>query len=352
MNYRQLQAELNKNIITSTYFFINKDAYIATSYIRLIKDKIITGELSSMNYTVLDEKKLTTEMLEQALQALPIMADRRLLLIKGEASASIIKNTALSEQICKFIASPNPNLVLIMQDPELKNKSILYKSFSENGKIVEFPKLTNAELEQYIINAFTKRKQAINKQAVSYIMQAVDYNVWNSSIDLEYVVNEIEKLSIFCKNKKNITLEDAKKTVSINATSNIYRYADSLLAGNLKEAMSNMKILVDNKVPIQFTMSTLNNVFRRNAVWREARESGISDSEIAKKFSQKAYEKKAISQYTVKAMLSTSKISAENSLIALKIISREDINIKNSASTPEISYIILTKEICALATNR
>ena len=344
MNYRQLQAELNKNVITGAYLFVNTDAYIADSYVKLIKQRLISGELASMNYGVIDAKKISAAMLKEALEAMPVMSDKRLLIIKYDSYAAIAQNSALSDIMCSYLNDQNPSMTVIMKNPKPDKRTKLFKAFSENAKVVEFEKLSNPELEQYIINAFAKKNQTVNKQTANFIMQAVDYNGRDSGADLGYVVNEIEKLSVFCKNKKNITIEDAQKIASINVTKDIYRYTDAILEGDMKQAFDNMNRLIVNKVPIQMAMATLDTVLRQNAVWKEASESGMKDAQIAKKF--------GANPYIVKKTLLKSRMSAENALAGIKKISEADMKIKKGESDNISSFALLTSELCRICTKR
>ena len=246
--------------------------------------------------------------------------------------------------MCSYLSDPNPAMTVIMKNPKPDKRTKLFKAFSEKAKIVEFEKLSNPELEQYIINAFAKKNQTINKQTANFIMQSVDYNGRDSGTDLGYVVNEIEKLSALCKNKKIITIEDAQKTVSVNVTKDIYRYTDAILEGDLKQAFDNMNRLIINKVPIQMAMATLDTVLRQNALWKEASESGLKDSQIAKKF--------GANPYVVKKTLLKSKMSAENALKGIKKISEEDIKIKKGESDNTSSFALLTSVLCRLCTKR
>ena len=146
MNYRQLQAELNKNVITGAYLFVNTDAYIADSYVKLIKQRLISGELASMNYGVIDAKKISAAMLKEALEAMPVMSDKRLLIIKDDSYAAIAQNSALSDIMCSYLNDQNPSMTVIMKNPKPDKRTKLFKAFSENEKVVEFEKLSNPEL--------------------------------------------------------------------------------------------------------------------------------------------------------------------------------------------------------------
>ena len=344
MNYRQLQAELNKNIITGAYLFINADAYIADSYVKLIKQKVIYGEAASVNCAAIDSKKISEAMLKEALAAIPLMSDRRLLIIKEEAYAAIAQSSALSEIMLNYLEDPNPAMIVILKNPKPDKRTKLFKALSGKAKVVEFEKLSSLELEQYIINSFARKNQTITKQTANLIMQSADYNGRDSGADLGYVVNEIEKLSAYCKNKKNITVEDAQKTVSVNVTKDVYRYTDAILEGDAKQAFDNMNRLVLNKVPIQMTMAALDAVLRQNAIWKEASESGLKDAQIARRF--------GANPYIVKKTLLKSKMSIENALKGIKKISEEDVRIKKGESDNLSSFALLTSELCKLCGKR
>lgn len=341
MNYKQLQNELKNRVVSSAYLFVCTDSYIAESYVKLIRDNFVNKEFLSMNLTVVDEEKISPEELRAEFDKLPLMSDRRLILIRPNAFDSINKSNAFVKVIENYLKSPNEYCTLIAMTDKADKRLKMYKTFEENAKVVEFDKLPNAELAAYIQNTFTKKKINISKEALDIFIKAMDYNNRESNVDLGYVVNEIDKLCFYIKGKKNITAQDVKDVVSPNITKDMFRYTDSLLMGNIKEAYDNIFHLMINKVPFPLLFFNIDKVLRENAICKSAFDKGMKDFQISKKY--------AIHNFVVKKYINDSKISAEKSLLGIKFLSLQDAKLKSGEIKPELAMDIITQYICSLS---
>lgn len=337
MNYRQLQRELNNNIISRAYLFIAKDAYIADSYVKLMKERVVSGELAQLNINVFSDKKVLPGDVKNALLSLPVMSKRRLVVIKEDDVPSDAK---LSEMLYEYLSESCESTVLIVYTKQCDKRSKLYKAFEATAKTVQFDKLNDKELYEWIENAFHKKNMKIAKQAVEYLIDALDYNGRDSVADLGYFANETEKLAAYDPSAKEITLEQAKKVVSPNITKDIFKYTESVMLGDAAGALVRMEELIDCKVPVQVIFHSLNKTLRQNALFKYMASNGMREGEIAKQT--------GAHPYAVKLSLTKYSLGTDESLRAIKAINEADVNIKSGLIESYSAIVLLTERVCSL----
>lgn len=340
MNYRQLQTELQKGITANAYLFISGDRYIASSYVRMIRSMFLKGEFASMNSSVFEDKKVDEKILETELYALPMMSDKRVVVIYQDASRTVFSGQNLSRTVISFIENPNEQCILIMLTDKADARTKLYNAFSTKGKIVDFARFSRNEVTDYVDRTFEKAKLSPSKEARDYLIGAVDYNARESTADLGYFVNEIDKIAAFCRGKKNVTLEDVKTVVSQNIVRDIYRYTDDVLAGNSYAAFEDMNRLKLTRVPLPIIMSSLDSVLRQNAQWKTDSAQGLTNEKIASKRKANAY--------VVKKTLSASKMSIDASLEGIAYLAGVDMKLKTGLTDEDTALVMITSFLSSL----
>jgi DNA polymerase-3 subunit delta len=212
MDSKLLNRELAQNILTTVYLFVAEDEYIAQSYLQLIKERFIVS-FPELNITEFEDKNIRASDVLAACTMLPIMAEKRLVVVKEQT----FKNKETAEGLVKYMQHPSPNTVLILYCGQVDKRTSVYKTAQKTGKIVEFSKLNHSELLQWIRTDVAKNKTEIDADAVEYLIKQSGYLNRESKIDLGYCRNELDKLILYDPKAKKISLETVQKVVSVEA---------------------------------------------------------------------------------------------------------------------------------------
>lgn len=342
MDYRALSAELNKGIVSSCYLFVAYDRYIARAYVKQIRGMLLTGELAGMNYRVFDEKKVDARTLAAELNAMPMMAEKRLVLIDSDGFAAVSQSKELTSLLCEFIESPPPYVCLICITPKMPDKRTkLYSAFSSSGRIVEMKRYDERGLSDYITNRLKAAKLAISKEALEWFLDAVDYTAYRSETDLGYVVNELDKLIAWCRGRKLVNLEDVKNVVVPTVSRDISKYTDSVLRGDMKGAMEGMNDLKKLRTGLGLVMYSLDGALRQNAMMIHETGCGMSEDEIAKRQGKHPY--------VIKLARKNNTMGLEQSLEGIRLLGETDRRIKKGLLDEDTAFIYLTRTLTAMA---
>lgn len=342
MDYRALSSELNKGTVAPCYLFIAYDRYIAKAYVRQIRGMILTGELADMNCRVFDDKKVDARVLAAELGAMPMMAEKRLVVMDSDSFSAVCASKELSGILTDFISSDPVHACLICISPKMPDKRTkLYSAFAQHGRIVEMKRYDERGLSDYVTNRLKAAKLSISKEALEYFLDATDYTSYRSGTDLGYVVNELDKLTAWCRGKKLVSLEDVRSICSPAVTRDISRYTDCVLRGDMKGAMEAVMELRELRTGLSLVMYSLDGALRQNAMMQYGLSHGMREEEIAKKQGRHPY--------VIKLARKNNRMSLEDSLYGIALLGETDRKLKRSLIDEDSAYILITTALTSRA---
>ena len=74
--YKKLLADLAADTLGTAYIFYGEESYLREYYIAEIRKKLIPAGFEQFNYHKLEGKGLTAQTLAEAVEAMPMMAQR------------------------------------------------------------------------------------------------------------------------------------------------------------------------------------------------------------------------------------------------------------------------------------
>ncbi len=135
--------------------------------------------------------------------------------------------------IDELIEKQVEDILFIVLSDNLDKKSKLRKKFEveKNLVIVPFYPDTNETLFKLAQTFFRKEKIPISSENISFIVNKCSGN-------RGYLKNELKKIELFAKNKKNITTENLFKLINLTENFNIFELVDNCLAKNYKKTVN------------------------------------------------------------------------------------------------------------------
>ena len=134
--------------------------------------------------------------------------------------------------IDELIEKQVEDILFIILSENLDKKSKLRKKFEieKNLVVVPFYPDTNETLFQLAQSFFKKKNIPISSENISFIINKCSGN-------RGYLNNELKKIELFTKNKKNITKENLFKLTNLTEDYNILELVDNCLAKNYKKTV-------------------------------------------------------------------------------------------------------------------
>lgn len=179
--------------------------------------------LAQLNMRVFDGGETPAEKIFEAAEALPVMSEEKLIVIKN---SGIFKSASEAQkQLFNNLFDNMPDfLSLIFDEEETDGRSGLLKKAKSAGLYVEFKYKTHAELVTYCGKAFAKEGISITPDVLSKFVFSCDEGL--TSINAE-----LDKLIAFAMDKKNVTEDDVDAIVRKSLKSRVFEMLDAMIEG-------------------------------------------------------------------------------------------------------------------------
>lgn len=247
--YQQFKSDLSAGAVGSLYIFYGEETYLREYYLGELRKKLVPAGFEEFNYHRLEGKGLTVQSLTEVVEALPMMAERTLVVVtdydlykQGEDQRE--KLIALLEDFPEYCC-----LVFVYDLVPYKPVATMKKlkaALDKRVQAVEFPVQEGGDLINWVGRRFKALGKEIDKQTAEHL-------IFTCGSLMTGLVPEIEKIGAYAKGKTVTAADinavadpvlDARVFDMTNAiTANQYDKAAGILGDLLKEQAEPIMIL-------------------------------------------------------------------------------------------------------------
>ncbi len=220
------------------FLFYGEEEYLKRNGLAEARKSVFPDGPDSFNHIRLDADNYSPEALENAIMALPVFSEKKLIEVHS-LQINSLKEKALQE-LCGILEllSGSTDTVLILYtvpaefDPgEGKKLSKQFSALSEVLTPVLFEKQTGDKLAKWVSAHFAHNKIVCNLDMSYALME-------RCGTDMFCLVCEIEKLSsyVLSKGRDTLTLEDIELLASKNKEIGAFDFSNALLARDADKA--------------------------------------------------------------------------------------------------------------------
>ena len=205
MDHREFFKKLNNGFVARCYLFTGSEAYTKQQALKQLREQILPAGLEALNENVLEGQ--SADDIIAACETLPMMADRRLVLVRDYAPlltgrAAGDKDDA--EQLAKYLPTLPETVCLLfyMRDSADERKS-LFKSISgaQGAFVVRFDELNDADLRTWV-------NRELGRYGKSITAENLDSFLFRTGRSLTHVATEVSKLVGNSGERAEIAAED------------------------------------------------------------------------------------------------------------------------------------------------
>jgi len=170
----------------------------------------------------LDGEETTYERLQEALQSLPFLASKKMVILRaGSANKQFVER---AESLLKELPESTD---LILLEPKLDKRSSYYKLVKKVTDFKEFPELDRAGLARWLMSAAKSQGGSIGQNDALYLVERAGTNQ-------QLLSHELEKLLLY---DQNITKRSIDLLIDPTPQSTVFELLEAAFAGNAKRAM-------------------------------------------------------------------------------------------------------------------
>lgn len=245
MNYEAFikflkQEDINKNI----FLLYGEEVYLKQHAKKELLKRITPDAMPEFNVFSYDDRKYDLKSVEEAIEALPVMSDKKLLLFRNSGIFQTTGKEAATKEYKEFwekkLSDIPPDVFIVFDEDKVAKNSALYKKLDREDQAVEFTFLTENKMINWTIGLFKTMGKVINPHAAQYLVEITGEGMLS-------VKMEAEKIVSFTKDRVDVTKKDIDAVVVPVLENRVFEMVDAILAKNAYTALDKLKDLTSMK---------------------------------------------------------------------------------------------------------
>ncbi len=235
MSAEKIISEWEKKTFKSLYWLEGEEDYYIDKVMNYAEHNILDESAAGFNLTVFYGKDAEWATVVNACRRYPMFAERQVVLLKEAQQMKDI------EKLESYFENPLQSTVFVVgyKGKTLDKRKTLYKVLKKSAEIFNSEKVKDYKLQEWIAQFLQAKGYTINSKAISLL----DEHIGN---DLTRIVNEIEKLDLNLKGKKDITDDDIEKYIGISKEYNVFELQDAIAKKDLAKAITILRYFEGN----------------------------------------------------------------------------------------------------------
>jgi DNA polymerase-3 subunit delta len=248
MSAEKIIGEWQKKIYKNIYWLEGEEDYYIDIVVDYAEHKILDEAEAGFNLTVFYGKDADWAAVVNACKRYPMFAERQVVILKEAQQMKDI------DKLESYVENPLSSTIFVVahKTKTLDKRGKLYKALKKSAEIFTSEKVKDYKLQEWIGTYVRSQGYTINAKAISLL----DEHIGN---DLNRIVNEIEKLALNLKGKKDITEDDIEKYIGISKEYNVFELQAAIAKKDLAKAIKIIQYFEGNPKagPIQMVLPAL-----------------------------------------------------------------------------------------------
>lgn len=240
---------------------------------------VVEEDLRAFNLERLyaNEKAVTPVTIVQAARTLPMLGDRRVVVVlraerllkpkrRGGKAAEAEDGAGGGpdeeppsdlDALEDYVKKPEPNNTLVLVAADVDRQRKVYKAIQKHATIVECWGLKGSKDAKVDLRQVAREAEAIVKAAVAKAGQTIEpaaarLIAERAGTDISRLRSDLDKLLLYAAGKPTISLADVQEVVSVETSQDDWAVTNAIGRGDAKEALRQMALLLEaGGVPYQ-----------------------------------------------------------------------------------------------------
>ena len=245
------------------YILWGEDQFSMEEALHEIKKSAGDTLLLSNNTHVLDGQKMTLHELKSVGEAMPFLAENRLVIVRGllerfeprdksgrarKSNGTGAKQDEYKDLVECIRSLPQSTILVLIDVIEIRKtslqKNLLFNAVSPLARVQSFPMLKGTKLAQWVQSRVDQQSASISRQATNILIELV-------GSDLYTMANEINKLVAFTSGRM-IEEKDVRMVVSAAREEGVFAMVDAIMDRDSAQGENTLfKLLQGGVVPSQ-----------------------------------------------------------------------------------------------------
>ena len=229
--YEQLRADLAAGTLATAYLFHGEESYLREYYLGQMRRQLVPAGFEEFNYHKLDGKMLTAQALTEAVEAMPMLAERTMVQVEDwdlyklpEEQRNVL--IALLEDLPPYCC-----LVFVYDQVAYKpNKTYkkLYAAVEKNVRTVKFEEQSQGEILKWVSRRFKATGHTIDVPTAEHL-------IFTCGSLMNGLIPEIGKIAAYARGER-ITKADVDAVAAPVLEAQVFEMTGAVSRGDFDKA--------------------------------------------------------------------------------------------------------------------
>lgn len=267
--YDRFRADLAADALGTAYIFYGEESYLREYYLTEMRKKLVPQGFEEFNYHRLEGKSLTAQILQETVEAMPMMAERTMVQV---VDCDLFKlNEEQRNGIIAILEDVPPYccLVFVYDQVEYKpNKTYkkLYAAIDKHVQAVKFQEQTRNELLKWVSRRFKAEGHTIDAPTAEHLL-------FTCGSLMNGLIPEIHKISSYAKGDR-ITKADIDAVAAPVLEAQVFEMTGAVSKGDFDRAAEVLGVLLKLQEEPFLLLSLMGKELRKLHTARIAIETG------------------------------------------------------------------------------
>jgi DNA polymerase-3 subunit delta len=253
MSAEKIINEWKKKTFKPVYWLEGEESYFIDSLTDYAEHQILSSSEAEFNLTVFYGKDADWAAVINACRRYPMFAEKQVVLLKEAQQMKDI------DKLEGYVQNPLPSTVFVVayKEKKLDGRGSFSKLVKKGGYLLS-EKIKEYQLAEWAAEMIAQKGLSISQKGLTLIVDHIGN-------DLSRLQNEVEKLTINLKGRKNITEDDIEEFIGISKEFNVFELQDAVGKKDLSKAIRIIQYFAANPKagPIQLILPTFYNYFSK-----------------------------------------------------------------------------------------
>ena len=246
---------ISEGKIENNYFLMGNQPYFINLICKKLEEKLISKSNREFDLRLLYGKETSVLEILETVKSYPMFGEKQLVIVRE--AQYLNKEIKL---LLPYLENSLDQTVLVIcyVNKTLDSKNKIYKSVSNNSKLIECKQLYESQVYSWISSEAKKLNLKLDPKSIMLIYT-------NIGLDLEIIQKALEKLSFRSNSQNTIKVEDVEKYIGFSKEYNNFELQNSIGEKKFDKSIFiiNQMFKNDNKNLIKATLSLLHNFFNK-----------------------------------------------------------------------------------------
>ena len=279
---QKLKADLKAGTLGRCYLFCGEEAYLRDYYLGRMKEALLPRGMEDFNLHTLEGKGFTLHALEEAIDCLPMMGERTMILV---TDLDLFKTADLRDGIAALLPQLPDYVCLVFLYDLIEYKSDartkLAAALKEYATVVKFVRQDQGDLIDWVKRRFKALDKEIDAELARYL-------IFLCGDLMNGLIGEIEKVGAYARGSR-ITREDIEAVATPQLDAVAFEMTNAIGAGNFDRAARVLGELLQMQEPAVLILFTLGKNLRQLYSARMILEQHGTAGDLAQQWGLKPY---------------------------------------------------------------